>query len=122
MAPPALRSYGAPAAAVHPSMLPRAVRFALALLAAASLASAQTPVGTAVQSAVTPAVEDDLPAMLLASSEALRLGDRDRATGLLQTVAARAEAAGQPAIEGQARRRLAAAFVYLEQFPRAIDE
>ena len=83
---------------------------ALALLAAASPASAQTP------------VPDDLSTLLRDSSKAFLAGERDRAMGLLETVATRAQAEGQPRIEGEARRQLASAYTYRQQYARAVDE
>ena len=91
-------------------MLLRSACLALALLAAARLASAQT------------SVPDDLSALLRDSSTAFLAGDRDRAMGLLETVARRAQAEGQPRIEGEARRQLASAYTFREQYARAIDE
>ena len=91
------------------SML-RPACLALALLAAASLASAQT------------SVPDDLSALLRDSSNAFLAGERDRAMGLLETVATRARAEGQPRIEGEARRQLASAYSFHQQYARAIDE
>ena len=91
-------------------MLLRSACLALALLAAASPASAQTP------------VPDDLSALLRDSSTAFLAGERDRAMGLLETVARRAQAEGQPRIEGEARRQLASAYTFREQYARAIDE
>ena len=76
-------------------MLLRPACLALALLAAASPASAQS------------SAPDDLSAMLRASWTAFLAGDRDRAIGVLETVATRAQAEGQPRIEGEARRHLA---------------
>src|SRR5688572_2357881 len=91
-------------------MLLRPACLALALLAAASPASAQTP------------VPDDLSTLLRDSSKAFLAGERDRAMGLLETVAKRAQAEGQPRIEGEARRQLASAYTYREQYGRAVDE
>jgi len=91
-------------------MLLRPACLALALFAAARPASAQTPVA------------DDLPALLRDSSTAFQAGERDRAMGLLETVAKRAQAEGQPRIEGEARRQLASAYSYRQQYARAIDE
>ena len=82
------------------SMLLRPACLALALLAAASPASAQT------------SVPDDLSALLRDSSNAFLAGERDRAMGLLETVATRAQAEGQPRIEGEARRQLASAYTF----------
>jgi tetratricopeptide (TPR) repeat protein len=42
--------------------------------------------------------------------------------GVLETVATRARDEGQPRIEGEARRHLASAYSYREQYARAIDE
>ena len=92
-------------------MLLRSVAcFALSLLAAASPASAQ-----AVPS-------PELVALLADSQRAFLTGDRARATGLLETVASRAQGEGQPRIEAEARRQLASAHVFTEQYPRALDE
>ena len=91
-------------------MLLRPACLALAFLAAAGPVSAQTP------------VPDDLSALLRDSSTAFLAGESDRAMGLLETVARRAQAEGRPRIEGEARRQLASAYRYREQYGRAIDE
>ena len=83
---------------------------ALALVVAATPASAQ-----AVPS-------PELVALLADSKRAFQAGDRARGTGLLETVASRAQEEGQRRIEGEARRQLASAHVVSEQFPRALDE
>ncbi len=91
-------------------MLLRPAWLALVILAAAGPASTQT------------SVPDDLSVMLRDSWSAFRAGDRDRATSRLETVATRARAEGQTRIEGEARRHLASAYSYREQYAQAIDE
>ncbi|MEO5823764.1 MAG: CHAT domain-containing tetratricopeptide repeat protein [Vicinamibacteraceae bacterium] len=82
--------------------------FVLALFAAAGPARAQT------------SAPPDAAALLLEAERAFQAGDRD--PSLLEAVVARAQAESNVRVEAEARRRLASAYKYREQFDRAFDE
>jgi CHAT domain-containing protein/Tfp pilus assembly protein PilF len=91
-------------------MLLRSACLALALVAAAHAAPAQTS---------EPA---DVAALLGESRKAFLAGDGGRAHILLETAVSRAHAEGLPLLEGEGRRQLAAGYQFLEQYPRAFAE
>lgn len=64
----------------------------------------------------------DIAGLLRESTRAYRAGDRARAVALLETLAGRARAEHQPALEAATRRRLAAASLHRGEFDRAIAE
>jgi CHAT domain-containing protein/tetratricopeptide (TPR) repeat protein len=89
---------------------PSTAGIALALLAAATSAGAQTP------------APGDVTVLFQESTRAYLAGDRDRAVAILEAVVARAAHDRQPAIEAAARRRLAAAYQHRGEFERAVSE
>jgi len=64
----------------------------------------------------------DLETLLADARRARLAGDRSGALAVLDTVLARAQAERLPLIEAQARRQLSTAYVYTEEWPRAIEQ
>jgi tetratricopeptide (TPR) repeat protein len=69
-----------------------------------------------------PSAPVDLETLLANARQARLAGDRSGALAVLDTVLTRAQAERRPLIEAQARRQLSTAYVYTEEWPRAIEQ